>query len=754
MVADIDNDNQAEILVGSSSGLRAFEAADGTAWANTRKIWNQHGYHITNINDDGSVPQYEEPSWLTHNTYRLNTFSDGRDPLAFPDLTAGHLRLIDNGTGQPYSVLARIGNAGLAPASATVTLHLEDGTVLATAPLADLASGAYRDVQFDGITQIGQTLYVTVDSANTVAECNEANNTIDALLTAPANPPLLNTAVTADKTAYGPDENAGITYSVANAGSFPADARVSVSIADAENNPVAEVDTRTLSGLAGGASLNFDALWNSGTALSGDYTVRVTVSDAEGAVLSVSEAPFAITADLETEVTLRTTTDKPAYHSTDTVNIDNLLQNLTANVLTDGITLTVSITAPDGTEVYSVTVDAGQLAPQATQSVLTAYALQNAAPGEYTVSVGAYSGDTPLAEDSSTFTVFNDLAVSISGETGVAAAECYRGEPQSCTDIVRNSGSEDVAALPVRQLLVSLDSATEAARDERALDLAAGTEAFLDRPVETALLPDTQYACVLQANWDETWHTLGWAAFRLKGAPCGIYTVHNEGEKDSQILFIATESGEITPLGPEYPDYNLEGLAFNPLGSRLYAVAAQPESVLYEVNYISGELSLIGTIQNADGNPFESVTGLAFRADGTLWGYANKGNKKRRGIIQIDPLTGIAELRQADNLNIESLAWRGDILWLFKNKALYSWTDGGNITKRHQVNALPGNIEGLDALADGRLIISIHHGGHLNLYVIDPDQGRIDRERGFQTELYDNLEAVAVPWHCTDLNLP
>ena len=40
----------------------------------TRRIWNQHAYHVTNINEDGTVPRREEPNWLNPrlNNYRMN----------------------------------------------------------------------------------------------------------------------------------------------------------------------------------------------------------------------------------------------------------------------------------------------------------------------------------------------------------------------------------------------------------------------------------------------------------------------------------------------------------------------------------------------------------------------------------------------------------------------------------------------------------------------------------------------------------
>ena len=42
-------------------------------WTMSRPMWNQHNYHITNVNDDWSVPANEPNSWEVHNTYRTQT---------------------------------------------------------------------------------------------------------------------------------------------------------------------------------------------------------------------------------------------------------------------------------------------------------------------------------------------------------------------------------------------------------------------------------------------------------------------------------------------------------------------------------------------------------------------------------------------------------------------------------------------------------------------------------------------------------
>lgn len=81
IVADVDNDGSAEIVVVSSYSS-PFDPKGPTVrvigdkenrWPQARRIWNQHSYHVSNVNEDGTIPQFEQPSWKTHNTFRVNT---------------------------------------------------------------------------------------------------------------------------------------------------------------------------------------------------------------------------------------------------------------------------------------------------------------------------------------------------------------------------------------------------------------------------------------------------------------------------------------------------------------------------------------------------------------------------------------------------------------------------------------------------------------------------------------------------------
>ena len=41
-------------------------------WIQARRIWNQHTYHVTNVREDGTIPQFEPKSWELFNTFRTN----------------------------------------------------------------------------------------------------------------------------------------------------------------------------------------------------------------------------------------------------------------------------------------------------------------------------------------------------------------------------------------------------------------------------------------------------------------------------------------------------------------------------------------------------------------------------------------------------------------------------------------------------------------------------------------------------------
>lgn len=97
LIVDVDNDGSAEIVVSannygrtadatSTKGIRVFRDRKNN-WVQTRRIWNQHTYHVTNVEENGAIPPLELKNWEQSylNNYRQNAQGEGL--FNAPDLT-------------------------------------------------------------------------------------------------------------------------------------------------------------------------------------------------------------------------------------------------------------------------------------------------------------------------------------------------------------------------------------------------------------------------------------------------------------------------------------------------------------------------------------------------------------------------------------------------------------------------------------------------------------------------------------------
>ncbi len=169
IIVDVDNDGRTEIVVvdeGTPSRGITVYADSSDNWVRTRRIWNQHAYHVTNINEDGSVPKHEEANWLNPhlNNYRMNVQPSVH--LA-PDFVAGEFTYAldkcdtTDANKSRITLIANVRNAGSLGVSApiavsfytnnyihtdgeTYTVYL--GTVYAEPPLS---AGSTKAVSLD-----------------------------------------------------------------------------------------------------------------------------------------------------------------------------------------------------------------------------------------------------------------------------------------------------------------------------------------------------------------------------------------------------------------------------------------------------------------------------------------------------------------------------------------------------------------------------------------------------------------------------
>jgi subtilase family serine protease/prenyltransferase beta subunit len=209
VIADVDNDNRAEIIQVATDwlpgslingeglhGIRVFEDLNDN-WVNTRKIWNQHAYHITNVNDDGSIPRVEQNNWEIYNNYRCNSLLP-EEILQTADLTVSYIRVDLEDFPATVSVTARIGNGGAVshPAGLEVAFFdgdpLQGGTLIGTAYTTGvLNKGVYEDVSiiWESPPEGTHTIFVVADKDDLFNECRENNNTASAEFAIEVPPP-------------------------------------------------------------------------------------------------------------------------------------------------------------------------------------------------------------------------------------------------------------------------------------------------------------------------------------------------------------------------------------------------------------------------------------------------------------------------------------------------------------------------------------------------------------------------------------
>ncbi|OHX66262.1 Ig-like domain-containing protein [Flammeovirga pacifica] len=186
LVADVNADGQAEIVMSAQDingpdndalGYIQVWGSYDSPWVSCRNLWNQHGYHVTNINDDLTVPISPQDNFNPYFEGNLNSFlsqtpfitdslniSFATPDLIIPDIEAD---LTDCADGSDIPIFITIENQGdwSAALGTPVTLFNGDPYTSATATVIDTVL-LQRTIQ-PGESTIVEAL-VPQDGANTI----------------------------------------------------------------------------------------------------------------------------------------------------------------------------------------------------------------------------------------------------------------------------------------------------------------------------------------------------------------------------------------------------------------------------------------------------------------------------------------------------------------------------------------------------------------------------------------------------------
>jgi CARDB protein len=204
VVADIDGSGRAKILVPNNDvcqfpcswgntalsgnvGLKALKSPTDK-WVNTRSVWNEHTYHVSNVNLDGTLPFPEPLSWAAgqSNSFRQNV--QGQGVFSSPDLSICESTVdMTNCATTGATITAVVYNGGAVIAQAGVTVDffvvLADGSSahiaqrLTTKALKPGDSESVSAPWFAPPQNQPVTVKAVVDQNAVIGDCHLDNNT-------------------------------------------------------------------------------------------------------------------------------------------------------------------------------------------------------------------------------------------------------------------------------------------------------------------------------------------------------------------------------------------------------------------------------------------------------------------------------------------------------------------------------------------------------------------------------------------------
>jgi hypothetical protein len=188
LVADVDNDGHADIVVASNSysgfncmgtkttGVRVFGDLEGK-WVRTRRVWNQHPYMVTNVTEAGAIPATQLSNHLQPglNNFRQNVQPSGQ--FAAPDLVVTLYPVCEG----EYGLRARVLNIGEAPVEPGVVVGFYAGATLLGQETTNLTLYplTYEDVVLPLASAPAGDVHAVVDDGMPVHpwhECRTDNN--------------------------------------------------------------------------------------------------------------------------------------------------------------------------------------------------------------------------------------------------------------------------------------------------------------------------------------------------------------------------------------------------------------------------------------------------------------------------------------------------------------------------------------------------------------------------------------------------
>ena len=306
-----------------------------------------------------------------------------------------------------------------------------------------------------------------------------------------------NMELTLDNTDYPASTDVNITAALSNTGPTANNLSLAWTIEDSQGGLVSELSEDSVS-LSLGEVKNIANIWNTALTLAGDYVVHVVLKNGAD-IISDKKMSFSIIT--EKSMNSKISTDKIAYNPNEQVTIASAITSTSPNYIFSNLTAKTAISYQQSV-FYTETKAIPILAPNQTIDTKTYWNASINPQGTYTVTLEVSEGTTLLSASTAIFEILGSASTG-GGLTGTISSQpnpIVKGNDETLTLTITNSGNEDLANLNAKVLIVNPDTQEIKAEFSSQWPITRGGTITETRTASTASLLPGNYLAILQAS--------------------------------------------------------------------------------------------------------------------------------------------------------------------------------------------------------------------------------------------------------------